>query len=434
MKRATTTRRFFLKSGGIALAGVGSGLFNLPGFLTRAAETAPRSGKTLVVVFQRGAADGLNIVVPHGDKAYYALRPTIAIPRPRRDSTAATAAALDLDGSFGLHPALAPLKKLYDAQQLAVIHAAGSPDATRSHFDAQDFMEAGTPGVKSTADGFLNRYLQAHAQLPGAPAHDGTAGSSTFRAVTSTTALPRMLHGPAPVLAIPALSRFGLEQGRFEALAARGLRSLYEASDDPLLAPTARETFEALEFIERTGASRYEPADGAVYPDESFGRGLSQIAQLIKANVGLEIAYVDLGGWDHHVQQGGVEGRLARLLSRFARGIEAFARDLGDRLDDVVLVSMSEFGRTARENGNRGTDHGHANAMFVLGGKVKGGRIYGAWPGLELEQLHDGRDLALTTDYRDVIAELLSDHLGATDLGPVFPGHGIKKKNFKHLI
>jgi uncharacterized protein (DUF1501 family) len=403
------TRRFVLKSGGIALIGVGSGMLTVPGFLARAAAETRARGKTLVVLFQRGAADGLNIVVPHAERRYYDLRPRIAIPRPEKGTRGT---ALDLDGFFGLHPALGPFKRLYDEKTLAVVHAAGSPDATRSHFDAQDFMESGTPGKKSTADGWLNRYLQTR--------HIEQA--STFRAVSVTPQLPRILSGHAPALAIPELDKFGIE-GRYADVALRGLESLYAAANDPVLSPTARETFEAVELLDRADPGRYEPARGVEYPRGAFGRTMLQIAQLIKADVGLEIAFAELGGWDHHVNEGGVEGPLANLLGELGRGVDAFVRDLDDRMGDVVVVTLSEFGRTVAENGNRGTDHGHANALFVLGGPVRGGRVYGEWPGLAPEQLYEGRDLALTTDFRDVLGEVLGGFLGAVDLDAVFPGH-----------
>ncbi len=415
------SRRFFLKSGGVALVGVGAGAAGLPGFLARAATTTAKRGKTLVVVFQRGAADGLNIVVPHGEPAYCDLRPSIAIPRPRKG---VSETALDLDGFFGFHPALAPLKKLYDRRLLAVVHAVGSPDATRSHFDAQDFMESGTPGTKSTSDGWLNRYLGSRrASIP-----------SGFRAVSVTSQLPRILEGNASALAIPELSRFGFDDRGLSRVALRGLEALYDASNDPLLAPSGRETFDALERIERTEPARSRPEHGAHYPDGGFGRSMFQIAQLIKADLGLEIAFAELGGWDHHVNEGGVKGPLANLLRRFAGGVDAFVRDLGDRMEDVVLVTLSEFGRTAAENGNRGTDHGHGNAIFAVGGGIKGGRVLGDWPGLQPDQLYEGRDLDLTTDFRDVMGELLTVHLGASRLDRVFPGYPLSRERFRGLL
>lgn len=414
-------RRFFLKSGGLAVVALGSGLLPFPRFLVRAATRTRAQGKKLVVVFQRGAADGLNVVVPHAEKAYYALRPTIAIPPPRRG---AEDRALDLDGFYGLHPALSPFKRLYDEKLLAVVHAAGSPDTTRSHFDAQDFMESGTPGRKSTRDGWLNRYLQASID----------ADDSSFRAVAATSQVPRILSGTAPSLAIPDLGRFGFGSHRAAGMAQQGLERLWAASDDPLLADTARETLDAVEQLKSVDPEQHAPENGARYPGNGFGRDMQEIAQLIKAGVGLEIAFAEIGGWDHHVNEGGVTGPLANLLRKFSNGIDAFVRDLGDRMQDVVLVTLSEFGRTAGENGSRGTDHGHANALFVIGGPVKGGRVFGKWPGLEREQLHEGRDLALTTDYRRVMGTVLARHLGAGGLGQVFPGYSMSGGGLEGLL
>lgn len=345
-----------------------------PIFLTRAAYAVNRrSGfgdrnKALVCIFQRGAVDGLNMVVPHGDPFYYRERPRIAIPRP-----GVTGGALDLDGHFGLHPALAPLEPLYRDGSMAIIHAVGSPDATRSHFDAQDYMESGTPGVKVTRDGWLNRYLQ----LQHAREHQDTP----FRGVAIGPQLPRALRGAAPALAIDNLRAFGL----------RG--------------PVA--------------------ARGAEYLHSQLGNSLRQIAQIIKADLGLEIALADVGGWDTHVNQGASEGQLAGRLTDLGRALAAFARDLGARMADVVVLTMSEFGRTVAENGNAGTDHGHGTAMLVLGGAVKGGRVCGRWPTLDPARRFEGRDLAVTTDFRDVFAEVLTYHLGAgaTDLHAVFPGY-----------
>jgi uncharacterized protein (DUF1501 family) len=414
-------RRCFLKSGGLAVVALGSGLLPFPRFLVHAARQTRAQGKCLIVVFQRGAADGLNMLVPHGEKTYYALRPHIAVPRPRRG---AEGCALDLDGFFGLHPSLAPFHRLYEERLLALIPATGSPDATRSHFDAQDFMESGTPGVKSTPDGWLNRYLQT------ADDHD----ASTFRAVAATSQLPRILTGTAPALAIADLKRFGFGKHRAVGLAQQGLERLWSVAEDPLLAQPARETLDAVDYLERIDPERYLPENGARYPGGPFGRSMQQLAQLIKAGVGLEIGFAELGGWDHHVNEGGAVGPLANLLRQFANGIAAFTRDLGNRMQDVVLVTLSEFGRTAAENGSRGTDHGHANVSFVIGGPVKGGRILGRWPGLEREQLHEGRDLALTTDYRDLLGSVLRAHLGAQQLEPVFPGHVPRQKGLDPLF
>ena len=411
------TRRFFLKSSGIALVGLGA----VPRFLARAATVTAGRGKILVVIFQRGAADGLNIVVPHAEPAYYQLRPSIAIPRPKRGEEQA---ALDLDGFFGFHPVLEPFKQLYDQGLLAAVQAAGSPDSTRSHFDAQDFMETGTPGVKSTPDGWLNRYLQT------APGEQATS----FRGVSVTPQLPRILQGGAPALAIPNLSQFGIQAGPYTDTVRAGLEALYENSDDRLLAPTGRETFEAVKLLESVNPAQYGPANGAQYPPGPFGQTMLQVAQLIKSNLGVEIVFAETGGWDHHVNEGGSQGQLANLLRQFSRGVSALVRDLGDRMEDVVIVTLSEFGRTAFENGNRGTDHGHANALFVVGGPVAGGKVYGDWPGLERHQLFEQRDLVLTTDFRDVLGEVLVHHLGATSLSSIFPGYDSRPERFRRFL
>ncbi len=402
------TRRFFLKSSGLALVSFGVA----PRFLTRAAyaaEGAMRRRKTVVTIFQRGACDGLNTVVPYGEKAYYALRPSIAVPAPRGGGKDA---ALDLDGFFGLHPALQPLLPLWQERSLAIVHAVGSPDATRSHFDAQDFMESGTPGRKATEDGWMNRHLQTTPDPQATP----------FRAVSMTPTLPRSLAGRAPAVAMSSIREFGLRPAA-GAQVARGFEEMYGGAVHDTLHGTGREAFEAIEFLKKTDPSRYQPAAGVVYPRGPYGDSLRQVAQLIKADVGVEMAFTDVGGWDHHAAEGGVEGQLANRLREFGGALAAFHRDLGDRMADVVVVTMTEFGRTVRENGNRGTDHGHASVSFVLGGSVKGGQVHGRWPGLGSGQLYEGRDLALTTDFRDLLGEVLSRGLGAKDLGAVFPGH-----------
>ena len=420
-------RRFFLKSGGVALASVGlTGM--APSFLRRAvlAQGAqPAAGgrrKTLIAVFQRGAVDGLNMVVPHGEKNYYAFRPNIAVLAPGKG--APNESAIDLDGHFGLHPALAPFKPLWDAKRLAVVHAAGSPDSTRSHFDAQDYMESGTPGVKSTPDGWLNRFLQARPDRQATP----------FRAVSLTQNLPRVMQGRAPALAISNLNDFAIRAGQYSQAVQGGFEEIYEQAATDALRGTGKETFEAVNFLKRVNPSQYRPENGAQYPRTPFGNALLQIAQLIKAGVGLEIAFTDVGGWDTHVNEGGARGQLALRLTEFGAGVAALYTDLGARMDDVVILTMSEFGRTARENGNRGTDHGHANAMFVIGGATRGGRVYGQWPGLDANDLYEGRDLALTTDFRDVFGEVAQRHLGSADLGKVFPGYAAGAAKFRGVL
>ena len=412
------TRRIFLKSSGLAFVSFGLA----PRALIRSAWAAEgsRRKKTLVVVFQRGACDGLNTVVPYGESAYRKLRPTIAIPAPRGGSRDA---ALDLDGHFGLHPALEPLLASFKDGSLAVVHAVGSPDAMRSHFDAQDFMESGTPGRKSTEDGWMNRHLQC------AP----DAAASPFRAVSLTPTLPRSLAGRAPAVAMASIDRFGLRPAGGAAVA-RGFEDMYAGAVRDVLHGTGQETFEAIEFLKKTDPGRYVPAAGASYPRGPYGESLKQIAQLVKADVGVELAFTEVGGWDHHAAEGGVQGQLAARLRELGHSLAAFQRDLGQRMQDVVLVTLTEFGRTVRENGNRGTDHGHASVSFVMGGGVRGGRVHGRWPGLTPDRLYEGRDLAITTDFRDLLGELLARHLGARDLGPVFPGHDPSAARFPGVM
>ena len=403
------TRRVFLRNSALAMIGVGSAPLWLERALRGAGAPSPPN-KILVAIFQRGAADGLNIVVPHGEEAYYALRPTIAIPRPSSNSEKAQDAAIDLDGFFGLHPSLAPLKPLFDQGHLAIVDAVGSPDPTRSHFDAQDFMESGTPGLKATTDGWLNRGLP--------PA--GGPRVSPLRAVSLGPVLPRAMRGARPAIALQSVGDFQVQDAR----AAKAFEELYMATADPALRATGRGTFEAVSMLEAIRKTPYQPS--AEYPRGRFSDSLRQIAQLIKADVGLEVAFADIGGWDHHVNELGQrasEGQLANLLGEYGRALAAFWQDMGDRMAEVVVVTMSEFGRTAHENGNRGTDHGHANCMFVLGGPVKGGKVYGQWPGLQKEQLYENRDLALTSDFRDVLGELVNRHLRNPASAEVFPGY-----------
>ncbi len=413
------TRRVFMRAGAAAVVGLGA----VPRFLVRAAFAAPGTAgnKTLVAIFQRGAADGLNMVVPFGERQYYAMRPSLAIQPPARGSTES---ALDLNGFFGLHPGLAPFKALYDEGRLAVVHAVGSPDSTRSHFDAQDFMESATPGLKSTSDGWLNRYLKAKAEQQASP----------FRAVAMARRLPRSLMGDAPAIAMGNINEFDVRGGVGGASARAGFEALYDRGVRDLLHGTGRETFEAVKMLKAADPARYQPANGAEYPRAPFGLALQQIAQLIKADIGLEVAFADAEGWDTHVGQGAAQGQMANRLTELGQAIAALHQDLGDKMRDVVILTMSEFGRTARENGNRGTDHGHANAMFVLGGPVKGGRVYGQWPGLQPEQLYEGRDLALTTDFRDIFAEVISRHMGLKDLAPVFPRFQASPARFRKFL
>ena len=406
-------RRYFVKSGAVALVTMGLS----PSFLRRTAMgmelPLAQKGKVLICLFQRGAADALNVVVPHGERAYYQLRPNIAIPAPLRGNGSGAETAIDLDGFFGLHPSLAPLKPLWDAGMLAPIHAVGSPSTTRSHFDAQDYMESGTPDSKGTSDGWLNRYL----------ATSGTCEqckATPFRAVAMTPQTPRILEGTAPAVAMNSLDEFAVRSGGGDQTAR--LEALYRTGSADLIHGTGQEMFEAVKMLRSANPQQYQPQNGADYPRSQFGQRLRQIAQLIKSNVGLEIAFADVGGWDTHVNQGGATGQLAQRLDDFAKSIAALAGDLGEGMENVVMLTMSEFGRMARQNGNGGTDHGHAGAMFVIGGSVHGRKVHGKWPGLAPEQLYEGRDLALTTDFRSVFSEIARKHLGATNLAAMFPG------------
>lgn len=412
-----TNRRVFLRNGALALAGTTA----IPSFLIRSvlAEAAPAPTRRLVVIFQRGAADGLNVVVPYREKNYYAMRPGIAIPEKQ---------VLDLDGFFGLHPSLLPFKGLYDQGHLAIVHAAGSPDTTRSHFDAQDFMESGTPGVKATEDGWLNRALQEE-DMRRRQRH------TAFRALALGSQVPRTLAGKVPAIALASINSFSVGgRGPNPSAAASAFQAMYGDSGDSIMHATGEETFEAVKMLRDANPAQYKPAAGIEYPNSDFGNNMKQVAQLLKSNLGVEAAFTDVGGWDTHQNQGGVNGQLSDRLREFSTAITAFWRDMGNDAENITLVTMSEFGRTARENGTGGTDHGHANAMFVLGGAVKGGKVYGHWPGLADGQLNEGRDLAVTTDFRQVLGEAVTKSIGARNLEQVFPGAQLRQDRFLHIL
>ncbi len=411
MKDQAIDRRVFVKGGGLALVSLGLD----PIFLTRAAFAVRRPGgpansrKSLICVFQRGAVDGLNMIVPHGDRTYYEARPGIAVPQPGKPD-----GAVDLDGYFGLHPTLSPLLPFYRDGSLAIVHAVGSPNSSRSHFDAQDFMESGTPGIRSTRDGWLNRYM----------AHARDHRHTPFRGVAMGSQLPHVLRGTSPALAIDNLRTFGIRAGRStQDRVASAFEELYGGSASGLVASSAEEGFEAIRMLEATNPAAIEPDHGAQYPNSGFARQMRQLAQLVKADVGLEIGFASVGGWDTHINQGAARGQLAGRLRDFGTTLTAFAQDLGSRMADVVVLTMSEFGRTVQENGTRGTDHGRATAMLVLGGNANGGKVHGIWPTLAPERREDGRDLTVTTDFRDLFAEVLVGHLGTTELSSVFPGY-----------
>ncbi len=417
-------RRAFVRSGALALVTMGLS----PSFLRRVAFAAPalptrRNGKVLVCLFQRGAADALNMVVPFGDRAYRTLRPNIGIDAPKAGQAGS---AIDLDGHFGLHPALESFAPLYRDGILAPIHAVGSPSATRSHFDAQDYMESGTPDNKGTRDGWLNRYLALSGTCEAC-----TTETTPFRAVSMTAQTPRILDGGAPVLAMASLGDFSL---RATGTSAARLEQLYQTGRADLVHASGREMFDAVRMLKSANPQQYRPANGAEYPRSQFGQRMLEIAQLIKSGVGVEVAFADVGGWDTHVNQGAANGQFAVRLRDFSSAITAFVTDMGSRMNEIVVLTMSEFGRMAKQNGTGGTDHGHAGAMFAIGGSVAGGRVHGDWPGLEREQLYEGRDLALTTDFRAVFSEVTAKHLGHTSPELIFPGYKGGQDNWRGII
>jgi uncharacterized protein (DUF1501 family) len=299
---------------------------------------------------------------------------------------------------------------------------------SRSHFDAQDFMESGTPGIKSTEDGWLNRALQAEDE-------NRKRQETAFRALALGPQVPRTLAGKVPAIALNNVNNFSVAgRGPAPSPAASAFEAMYGGSGDHIFHAAGEETFEAVKMLRAANPAQYQPAPGVEYPNSEFGNRMKQVAQLLKSNLGVEAAFTDIGGWDTHQNQGSVDGQLSQRLRDFSASIAAFWRDMGNGAENVTLVTMSEFGRTARENGTGGTDHGHANAMFVLGGNVKGGKVYGKWPGLDNHQLNEGRDLALTTDYRQVLGEVVSKTIGANDLNLVFPRARIGSDHFLQLV
>ncbi|PQV65514.1 putative conserved protein, DUF1501 family [Abditibacterium utsteinense] len=442
------SRRIFLKSGALALASLGLAPTLGPHFLRDVAfaaepnrrQAATGGKKVLICVFLRGAVDGLSVVAPHGDPNYYQLRKTanggIALPRTGEG------ALLDLDGMFGLHPALKALQPIYKAGHMAAIHSVGSPNATRSHFEAQDYMESALPGDHSDSPGWLTRAIN------NCPEDARTLAAkidrAQIRSVAMTAQLPRSMAGDASALAISDLASFGVGTSLRDASkrrnavstqmqnadASSGFETLYAGAVGDVLHGTGQETFEALKLLGGINASAYRPSSGANYPRGRLGDSLRGLAQLIKADVGLEIGFAEAGGWDTHVNQGASQGQLARRLAELGEGLSALYQDLGDRMSDVTILTMSEFGRTARQNGDGGTDHGHGTCFLALGGNVNGGQVLGTWPGLAPEQLHEGRDLAVTTDFRSVFGEIATRHMGVRDLGAVFPGFSGKTSDF----
>ncbi len=403
-----TNRRTFLSA-----LSLGTGL-SLGGLVFRA-EAAGAKPKVLVVVFQRGAVDGLSMVAPVNDARYQALRPTIALAKPNAPKLADADKPKPLDATFSLHPALAPLMPFWSNASLAFVHSVGSPNPTRSHFDAQDYVETGTPGTKTTGDGWLARAL---AEKP-------RTGEGPVRAVALQPTLPRILHGDGSsaasagplrgVVAFSSLADFQVAKGKN---AGGSFEAMYEGALDEALRGAGHDAFAAMKTLDPKLASA-PPQNGAKYPTSPLGNRLKQIAQLVRGDVGLEVAVTDCGGWDTHANQ---SPQLGKRLDDLGQSLAAFAIDLGDRMADVCVVTVTEFGRTVKENGTGGTDHGHGSVMAVLGGKVKGKRVLGKWKGLEQDALFEGRDLAVTTDHRSVFTEILRAQLGMKDTTAAFPG------------
>jgi uncharacterized protein (DUF1501 family) len=442
------SRRVFLRNGVASLAALGGAAILEPGFIGRAV-AAERNGarkKILVCLFQRGACDGLSMVAPVGDPHYTKLRQEIALPRPKAGDKDA---AIDLDGYFALHPRLDTLLPIWNRGDLAVIHACGSPSSSRSHFDMQDFMESGVADDKSVVTGWGNRALGRRG-----------ASASPFRAVSMTSGMPRTLAGDHPAMAIRDLASFGV-RGGFEPPrppadrsgagrssspamadkdharpAATGFEGLYDAAVGDVLGGAGRESFDAIAMLKRANPTQYKPAKDVVYPATPLGQGLLAVAQLIKADLGVEVAFVEDEGWDTHANQGGSNGTIAGKFLDLGRALSAFDRDMGDRMADIVVMTMTEFGRAVRQNGVRGTDHGHGSAFLVMGAGVKGRAVYGDWPTLSPEKLFEERDLAVTTDFRDVFGEVCVSHLGIDprQLSSIFPKYNGRPDNFRRFM
>jgi uncharacterized protein (DUF1501 family) len=401
-------RRSFLRlsAGAVLLA---------PGVASSAAEGGP---KRLVVILLRGAVDGLNVVIPHGERGYYESRPTIAIGPPGTDQ-----GALPLDSHFGLHPALAALLPLWNDRKLAFVHAAGSPDATHSHFDAQLYIENGTPGHSTTRDGWMNRLLAALPEPRGPTA-----------AVSIGPTVPQILKGNQPVanlsLGPDGARPMPIDQPEI----GRAFDRLYAGKDSQ--GETYRQGRMARAELVGDLATEARRADNGAPQPAGFPAEAVQLARLIAQDQRIRLLFLSLGGWDTHVNQGRSKGQLANRLQPLGDGLAALARGLGSAWDDTIVVVLSEFGRRVRENGNGGTDHGHGNVIWVAGGSVRGARVYGNWPGLATAQLYQGRDLAVTTDYRAVLAAILERHLRLDDraLVQVFPDLPPARSNLREML
>ncbi len=408
-----TSRRVFLKGSALALftAGVGG----VPTFIAKAADSRKlwspyKRHKIMVCIFQRGAMDGLMAVTPFTDTYLQQARPTLFMSAAK----SATQPLIDLDGRFGLHPSMSSFEPLFKSKQLAIVHGIGSPNTTRSHFDAQDYMESGTPFNKGTDSGWLNRAV-------GLLGHEG---ATPFQAVSLTSSLPRSLYGDNAAIAISNLDDFSIQLrgNNMGALtAAKSFEELYDKTSSSLLSKTGKESFEAMKILKSADTKNYKPSNGAVYPASPLGNSLKQIAQLVKMDVGMEIAFTECGGWDTHFNQGTENGTFARNVADLSSAITAFWTDLGQYQDDVEVMTMTEFGRTVHQNGSNGTDHGRGSCMFLLGNNVDGGKVHGKVPELSIENLEDRRDLPVTTDFRAVFDEVAISHLNIRDNGKLFP-------------
>lgn len=409
-----TSRRGFIKAGGLALFGIGLG--GVPGFLMDAvAGTKPlglfKRRKIMVCIFQRGAMDGLMAVTPFTDQYLKSARPTLFMSAAKGTTGRPL---IDLDGRFGLHPSMAGFERVFRDKRMAIVHGIGSPNTTRSHFDAQDYMESGTPFKKGTETGWLNRAV-------GLLGHDA---ATPFQGVSLTSSLPRSFYGDNPAVAISNLQDFNIQmRGNIKGanMAAKSFEDLYDQTSSGLLKETGKESFDAIKMLQKVNAAGYKPANDAVYPNTALGNSLKQIAQLIKMDVGMEVAFAESGGWDTHFNQGTDTGIFARNVNDLSQSIMAFWADMGTLQDDVTVMTMTEFGRTVKQNGTGGTDHGRASCNFILGNGVKGGLVHGILKPLAVENLEDGRDLAVTTDFRSVFSEVADRHLGISNDKVLFP-------------
>jgi len=409
------SRRGFLKAGGVALMGVGL-MDGIPAFLAEAVAgnqlIAPYGKrKTLICIFQRGAMDGLMAVTPFTDEYLKAARPGLFISAAKNSTGKSL---IDLDGHFGLHPAMQGFEQAFRDKRLAIVHGIGSPNNTRSHFDAQDYMESGTPFNKGTASGWLNRAI-------GLLGHDAI---TPFTAVSLTSAMPRSLYGDNPAVAINNLQDFAIQMRGNPSgtnMAAKSFEDLYDQTSEGLLKQTGKESFEAIKMLQKADIKNYKPAQNVVYPNSALGNSLKQIAQLIKMDVGLEVAFTESNGWDTHFNQGNENGIFARNVGDLSNSMMAFWNDLDAYQDEVTVMTMTEFGRTVHQNGTGGTDHGRASCNFILGNTVNGGLVHGNLQPLSVENLEDGRDVAVTTDFRSVFSEVADKHLKVNNDRVLFP-------------